>query len=215
MAKADRLGKRKPRPAFSGRTPDLGYYIIVTDTKETEENYMAGLRDSLPKELQSRLVITVKKAETKNLVDACKEYASLYPKYGQVWIVFDRDQVVKFDEMIRDAEQAGVNIGWSNPCIEVWFDSYFGKMHPYMDSVACCQGFGETFQKKTGLQYRKSNDKIFQILNKHGDESLAITTARRRHEQHIRDGNTLPSIMCPCTTVYCLVDEIKQTVAKA
>ena len=37
MAKSDRTGKRKPREAFRTRVPDLGYYFIVTDTKETME----------------------------------------------------------------------------------------------------------------------------------------------------------------------------------
>ena len=53
MARADRTGNRKSRDSFKKRVPDLGYYFIVTDTNETEENYMYGLRDSLPKELQS------------------------------------------------------------------------------------------------------------------------------------------------------------------
>lgn len=37
----DRSGKRKTREQFSKRRiPELGYYFIVTDTKETEQNYM-------------------------------------------------------------------------------------------------------------------------------------------------------------------------------
>ena len=59
MARADRTGNRKPRDSFKKRAPDLGYYFIVTDTNETEENYMYGLRNSLPKELQGRIVIKV------------------------------------------------------------------------------------------------------------------------------------------------------------
>ena len=57
MARSDRTGKRSPRESSQKRIPDLGYYIIVTDTKETEKNYMEGLRDSLPDELQGRIVI--------------------------------------------------------------------------------------------------------------------------------------------------------------
>ena len=77
MAKADRSGKRKRRESFAKRVPDLGYYFIVTDTNETEENYMYGLRDSLPKELQGRIVIKVSKSKTEELVMACKEQATL------------------------------------------------------------------------------------------------------------------------------------------
>ena len=42
----DRSGQRKTREQLSKRrVPELGYYFIVTDTKETEQNYMIGLRD--------------------------------------------------------------------------------------------------------------------------------------------------------------------------
>lgn len=56
MARADRTGKRIPRSAFKNRIPDLGRYFIYTDADETEEKYMYGLRDSLPKEFQGRIV---------------------------------------------------------------------------------------------------------------------------------------------------------------
>ena len=38
MSKAERKGCRKRRESFNKRVPDLGYYFIATDTKETEEN---------------------------------------------------------------------------------------------------------------------------------------------------------------------------------
>ena len=72
MARADRNGKRKSRETFRTRVPDLGYYFIVTDAKETEENYMYGLRDSLPKRLQGRIVIKVSKAKTQELVKSAR-----------------------------------------------------------------------------------------------------------------------------------------------
>lgn len=43
-----RAGKRKDRNQRVGiRVPELGYYLIVTDTKETEKNYFEGLRINL------------------------------------------------------------------------------------------------------------------------------------------------------------------------
>ena len=41
-----RAGKRKDRNQRVGtRVPELGYYLIVTDTEETEKNYFEGLRE--------------------------------------------------------------------------------------------------------------------------------------------------------------------------
>ncbi len=69
MPANQRNGKRKSREQrLPLRTPELDYYFIVTDTKETEKNYMIGLRDSIPAKLQGKLVIKVKSAHTKNLV---------------------------------------------------------------------------------------------------------------------------------------------------
>ena len=68
-----RKGQRKPREQLlKRRVPELGYYFIITDTKETEQNYMFGLRDSIPKELQGKLVIKVSKTKTANLVNEAK-----------------------------------------------------------------------------------------------------------------------------------------------
>ena len=61
MAKNQRNGQRKPRSIGSKKfVPDLGYYLIVTDTKETEKNYTEGLKNSIPQELQRRLVVRVR-----------------------------------------------------------------------------------------------------------------------------------------------------------
>ena len=63
MASFERNGNRKVRgQLFKRRIPELGYYFIVTDTKETEQNYMFGLRNSIPPELQGKLVIKVVRA---------------------------------------------------------------------------------------------------------------------------------------------------------
>lgn len=209
MAKADRTGRRKSRQSFRKRVPDLGYYFIVTDTKETEENYMYGLRDSLPKDLRGRIVIKVSKAKTDELVRACKEQAAIEPQYGEPWIVFDRDRVVRFDQIIDEARQENVHVGWSNPCIEIWFDAYFGKMHGYQDSVSCCREFANTFEKKTGQEYKKSSGQIYAMLNRYGNEEEAVKIAESRLKQYLRDEIYKPSEMCPCTTVHRLVGELR------
>ena len=209
MARSDRSGKRKPRETFGTRVPDLGYYYIVTDAKETEGNYLYGLRDSLPRELRGRIVIKVSRTKTKELVKSCKEQAALEPQYGQPWIVFDRDRVVNFDEIIVKARKEGINAGWSNPCIEIWFDAYFGKMHSYNDSVVCCRKFAETFEQRTGQEYHKDNPQIYSILNRFGSEDRAIQIAGKRFRGYLLDGVDKPSEMCPCSTVYELIGEIR------
>lgn len=72
MSKEQRIGKRRPR-SFGCRAPKLGYYIIYTDTKETEENYISGFKKSLPVEFQEKIEIQILKDKTANLVKRCCE----------------------------------------------------------------------------------------------------------------------------------------------
>lgn len=208
-----RNGNRKSREqSLSRRTPQLGYYFIVTDTKETERNYIYGLRNSIPKELQGKLVIKVIKTKTKNLIQEALDKASLNPQFGETWIIFDRDQVQDFDEIIHQAEERGIKVGWTNPCIEVWFSAYFGKMPIYQDSVACCTGFGRTFEQVSGQKYVKSDCKIYDKLTHFGDETEAIELAQRKYEEHKNNCKDKPSEMNPCTTIHFLVNEVKSKI---
>lgn len=212
MPRYERNGSRKPRELTNRRTPQLGYYFIVTDTKETEQNYMYGLRDSIPKELQGKLVIKVIKTKTKNLVEEALNLASLNPQFGETWIIFDRDQVQDFDEIIRQAEDKGIKVGWTNPCIEAWFSAYFGKMPTYQDSLTCCAGFGRTYEQASGQKYVKSDREIYNKLNRFGNESEAIKLAQRKYEEHKSNCKCKPSEMCPCTSVHLLVNEVKSKI---
>lgn len=52
MAKGDRTGNRKTREQRRTiKVPELGYYLIVTDTEGTERCFFAGLHQSLSEEV--------------------------------------------------------------------------------------------------------------------------------------------------------------------
>ncbi len=215
MARNQRNGQRKARSiGAKSKTPDLGYYLIITDTKETEQNYMFGLRDSIPEELKRRLIIKVSKTKTDNLVTEALSQAALQPQYGEPWIIFDRDQVQNFDDIIKSANAVGINAGWSNPCIEIWFNAYFGAMPTYQTSVACCNGFEAKFEKITKQKYQKSDKQIYNKLCRYGNETEAIKISENKLKQCIENGVDKPSEMCPATTVHRLVKEIKSKIEK-
>ena len=160
-----RAGKRRNRNERVGsRIPELGYYLIVTDTDETEKNYFNGLRECVPEELQDRLVIKVEKTATAKLVDRALELAGKDPQYRIPWIVFDRDQVKGFDEMIQKAERNGVGAGWSNPCFEIWMYAYFGTMPAIQESFICCEQFAKKFERIMEQKYLKNDTDIYRKL---------------------------------------------------
>lgn len=210
---ARRAGKRKDRNARVGtRAPILGYYLIVTDTKETEKNYFEGLKKSIPPEIQERIVIKVEKAKTTyNLVERTVELCSEQAQQRIPWIVVDRDQVKDFDDLIREAQQNEIHTGWSNPCFEIWMFAYFGEMPNIPDSVTCCTRFEDRFEKVTGRKYQKNDEDVYKKLLQFGDFDTAYRIAERNLKRAEDDGKK-PSEAYPACTVHHLVKEITDKV---
>lgn len=209
MAKKDRTGNRKTRDQRKQfKTPELGYYLIVTDTEATERCFFTGLHQAMPKDVRNKLVIKVIETKTRTMIDKCMELMAYDAQYRIPWIVFDRDQVQGFDDIIAEVVNKGIQVGWSNPCFEIWMYAYFGSMPAIQDSWTCCSDFGRVYENKTGRKYSKADEQMYGKLSKAGDEEKAIKIAQHKLEQCIREGKTKPSEMCPCTTVHELVGEI-------
>lgn len=211
MAKKDRTGNRKTREQRKQfKVPELGYYLIVTDTEATERCFFTGLHQALPEDVRNKLVIKVVETKTRTMIDKCLELTAYDAQYRIPWIVFDRDQVQGFDEIIAEAVSKGIQVGWSNPCFEIWMYAYFGAMPAIQDSWTCCSDFGRVYETKTGQKYSKADEQMYGKLCKFGDEEKAIQIAQQKLEQCKREGKTKSSEMYPCTTVHELVDEIQK-----
>lgn len=209
MAKKDRTGNRKTRDRRKQfKVPELGYYLIVTDTEATERCFFTGLHQAMPEDVRNKLVIKVIETKTRTMIDKCMELMAYDAQYRIPWIVFDRDQVQGFDDIIAEAVNKGIQVGWSNPCFEIWMYAYFGSMPAIKDSWTCCSDFGRVYENKTGQKYSKADEQMYGKLSKAGDEEKAIQIAQYKLEQCISEGKTKPSEMCPCTTVHELVGEI-------
>ena len=111
MAKKDRTGNRKTRDQRKQfKVPELGYYLIVTDTEATERCFFTGLHQALPEDVRNKLVIKVVETKTRAMIDKCLELTAYDAQYRIPWIVFDRDQVQGFDEIIKEAEDKGIQV---------------------------------------------------------------------------------------------------------
>ncbi|MDD4772784.1 MAG: RloB family protein [Eubacteriales bacterium] len=124
-------------------------------------------------------------------------------------MVFDRDRVENFDNIIAEANSKGIKVGWSNPCIEIWFCAYFNVMPALTDSVKCCKRFGELFRQATEQIYQKTDRSIYNKLCRYGNEKAAISAANQKLAQHDKNCVKKPSEMCSSTTIQLLVEEIK------
>lgn len=211
MSKGSRTGQRQSRSERTNRRkPELGYYLIVTDTEGTERVYFNGLRDSINPIIGDKLIIKVVETKNRNLIKEAKDFLSELPQYAEPWIVFDRDKVKNFVSIIENAMNSNIGVVWSNPCIEIWFNTYFGKMPNYQDSTICCKEFGKEFQKKFNQEYDKVDDRLYLKLLSKGNEEEAIQIAERKLKEHSCNGKNKPSEMIPATTVHQLVGKIRQ-----
>ena len=189
-----------------------GAYLIVTDTEKTEKYYFEGIKNIIPDNLKNDLQIKIysNKALSK-IIDFAAEERNKDERFRDIWLVFDRDEVKNFDGLIEEAKENKMNVGWSNPCFEIWLMSYFQNPKNINDSQKCCETFEKIFKENTGKKYKKSEEKIYNILYEKGDENRAIERAREKYHQ-VRKDYSQPSKMIGCTTVYKLVEELKKKI---
>ena len=212
MKKINRLtAKRSERKRVPLKS---GAYLIVTDTEKTEKNYFEGIKDSIPDNLKNDLQIKIySNRALSKIIDFAAEQRNKDERFRDIWLVFDRDEVKNFDKLIEEAKEAKMNIGWSNPCFEIWLMSYFQIPKNIDVSQKCCETFEKIFKENTSKKYKKSEVKIYNILCENGDEDKAIQRAREKYHQ-IRKEYSQPSKMIGCTTVYKLVEELKKKIGR-
>ena len=210
MKKSNRLSQNR-----SDRKKVLlksGAYLIITDAEQTEKNYFEGIKNSIPDSLKNDLQIKIysNKALAK-IIDFAAEQRNKDERFRNIWLVFDRDEVKNFDKLIEVAKKNKMNIAWSNPCFEIWLMSYFKNLENIPNSKKCCETFEKVFQENTNKKYKKSEEKIYNILCENGNENSAIKRSREKYHQ-VRKEYSKPSKMIGCTTVYKLVEELKKKI---
>ena len=212
MKKTNRLSKkRNERKRILLKS---GAYLIVTDAEKTEKNYFEGIKASIPENLKNDLQIKIysNKALSK-IIDFAAEERNKDERFRDIWLVFDRDEVKNFDKLIEEAKENKMSVGWSNPCFEIWLMSYFQRPKNIEESQKCCETFEKIFKENTGKKYKKSEEKIYNILCENGDQNKAIQRAREKYHQ-VRKDHSQPSKMIGCTTVYKLVEELKKKIGR-
>lgn len=73
----------------------------------------------------------LEETKTRTMIDKCLELTAYDAQYRIPWIVFDRDQVQGFDQIIAEAVSKGIQAGWSE--------------------------FGRIYEMNTGQKYSKAD----------------------------------------------------------
>lgn len=152
MTRSKNKNDRSPSPrGYSPRKSNTRKpkqrFLIVCEGEKTEPNYFRYFR--VPKE-----VIDVKGVgeNPSKLVNSAKEYAES-EDYDQVWCVFDRDDWPKqdFNNAIRNAEDQGFKVAYSNEAFELWYVLHF----EFLNTGIPRKDYMKKLDKHLGYKYQK------------------------------------------------------------
>lgn len=128
------------------------------------------------------------------------------PDYDHIWCVFDIEEFGKrtgqIKKVLREAEDANINVALSNPCFEVWILCHFEKFGQALDK--CKNVIAEV--KRHIRTYNKGTSIYDEYLSERTD--TAIDNAKALMTQH---GEVTDRIARnPSTEVYQLVELLLQ-----
>lgn len=213
-----RREERKQRKS-EYKTPKANSYLIVTEGKRTEPFYFKGIQKLIEEKLGGTVdVVEIPSIDiygegcsTGKLIEVTEELVrSANVFYQNIWVVFDKDDFLDFDEAIKLGKEKGYKIAWSNQSFEYWLYLHFA----YSDSALHRHDWNEKLDKKFVEynlgegKYKKNYEDIYGMLDSFGGVEAAIKNAKRRMADYDED-NVEPSKYDPGTKVYKLVEELR------
>ena len=188
-------------------------YLIICEGKQTEPNYFEGLKRRLNQRYEDRINIVpyIKVKGTGMNTESLVKYAQKivnqsYKMYGQVWVVFDKDEYS--DEQFNNAIKLNeYNSAWSNPNFEVWILSHFKKLNKSMTKDETMKQITKEFSKVGLGEYKKNDKELFTKISGEGKMEKAIKNCQEVYK--LMRGQT-PASSNPTTTVFMLVNDLKE-----
>ena len=199
------------------RQPKANSFLIITEGKKTEPHYFNGLKRLIVEKIGGCVdVVDIEvRGEgrgTNSLIEKTDEIVGKSKKlYQNIWVVFDKDDFSDFDEAVRNGQQKGYKIAWSNQSFEYWLFLHF----EYSDSGLHRDDWNgkltELFAKYNlgdGI-YRKNYEEIYEMMERNNRVDIAVKNARKRMNSFDSEKG-LPSNCNPGTRVHILVEELRR-----
>ncbi len=202
------------------KTPRANSFLIVTEGERTEPLYFKGLQKLICEKIGGSVdvvelpVIDIhgEGASTEKLIEVTERLVKdAKIMYQNIWIVFDKDDFEDFDQAIKDGENNGYHVAWSNQSFEYWLYLHFNYSDSALHRDDWCDKLDDIFRKYElgNGTYQKNYGDIYALVNTYDGVNTAIKNAKRRLDA-FRDGKDRPSEYDPGTTVYKLVQELKK-----
>lgn len=195
ISRRDRLKSKRRAPAN---------YLIVCEGKKTEPNYFNGLKKQIN---EPNIEVKGTGRNTTDLVKYTQKFINYASKvYGQVWVVFDKDDYndEQFNQAIANCDY---NDCWSNPNFELWLLAHLKKVAKYISKDDVLDELNKEFQKNGLGNYSKNDINIFERVTKDGKLHTAIENCKQMEELN---KNGQASERNPMTKVYRIVEGLKE-----
>lgn len=188
------------------------YFLIVCEGEKTEPNYFKSFPKKVGKIVYdieydgggiSTLKVVEKAIELKN---------NSKQKFDRVWAVFDRDSFKQssFNSAILKAKAHNIECAWSNEAFELWYLLHFHNRITAMKRTEYQKSIEDAINdklksKKKPFKYKKNAPDMYSLLDKYGNQELAIKWAKDLDSRI--NGENFASYN-PNTLVYKLVEEL-------
>lgn len=210
---------RKQRQ-YDFRPPNTNSFLIVTEGERTEPLYFKGMQKLIKEKVGG--IIDIKElpiidihgegCSTGRLIEITDQIVKdAKIMYQNIWVVFDKDDFEDFDQAIKDGENKGYHIAWSNQSFEYWIYLHFNYSDSALHRHQWNGKLDELFRQYNlgDGKYRKNYEDIYNMLNHHGGVETAIKNAKRQMAEFDKNVDK-PSEYDPGTMVYQLVEDLKR-----
>jgi hypothetical protein len=213
MRKNERAGKKRER-RVNTRTQSFERMLIITEGTNTEIAYFTSIKEHIQERFRENLIVDKIDIDLKGTGRGTMEVINHALKsknrhtYSNVWVLFDQDDFIDFDDAIKKGTDEGLSVAWSNRSFELWFLLHFQHVTTPMDNKALTEKLSTHLQQKGIINevYSKKHQILYSDLRAFVAD--ASKRSERLLEQYHDDGISLPSKMNPATTVYQLLDKM-------
>lgn len=180
-------------------------FLIVCEGEKTEPNYFNSFR--LPGLIHVHAEgFGVSPPQLVEVALKMKRNSSKrrgHEPFDQIWCVLDRDDWTDndFNSAIRQAENMGLKVAYSNQAFELWYLLHFH----YYNFPMHRKDYENKLSELLGWPYSKNSSDMYVQLQ--SQQSKAVKNAWRLLELY---PNPQPASDNPSTTVHILVEELNQ-----